>query len=80
MMRLVRRVFGIRQVIGRERALEIAKEECARRGWPWVEPINLEEGLFAYAIRTNAASRGGNVNIYVRCVDGRVSRAALAPY
>jgi hypothetical protein len=70
----------VRQVIGRERALEIAKDECSRRGWPWIEPVDFQEGLLEYAIRTNARNRGGNVNLRVRCADGRVSSAAFAPY
>jgi hypothetical protein len=78
--RVLRLLFGVHHVIGRERALAIARDECVRRDWPWIEPVDLQEGPFEYTIRTNALNRGGNVNLRVRCTDGRVSGAAFAPY
>jgi hypothetical protein len=77
---LVRSLLGIQQVVGRETAVAAAKEECLAHGWPWEEPIHVSEGLLEYRIMTNARMRGGNVNVRVRCRDGRVARSAFAAH
>lgn len=77
---LIRKMFRIRVVIGSSEAVLAAKRECAMRGWPWQEPVVIQEGLVEYRIMTNASSRGGNVNIAVDCRDGRIRFAALARY
>jgi len=80
MLRLLRRLVGIRQVIGQAAAIAAAREECIRRGWPWDEPIVVSEGLLVYSIWTNARSRGGNVSVRVRCNDGSILTSGMVPY
>jgi hypothetical protein len=36
--------------IDKEQARQIAQEECARRGWPWREPIYIRWGWFNYHV------------------------------
>ncbi len=65
--------------ISREEAVAIAREECAQRGWPWREPIRVEEGWRSYVVRTNTEMRGGNCMILVSTRTGEVIEARRAP-
>ncbi len=60
--------------------LQVARRECDARGWPWVEPIAINQGFWLVRIRTNCNSRGGNANIWLGVRDGRISRARFAPF
>lgn len=75
---LVRRTLGIVPVVSREEARELARAHALARGWPWLEPVLLGEGLTTIAFRTNASMRGGNVNVRVRWSDGAIASAAFA--
>jgi hypothetical protein len=61
-----------------ETALKAARSECERRGWPWEEPVRIEQGLSEYFIRTNLRSRGGNASIRIDANTGAVTRAFFA--
>jgi hypothetical protein len=78
MLPFLRRLLRLPPPILRDRALAIARAECDSRGWPWVDPIHVSQGPFAFHVMTNARSRGGNVNIHIRRSDGHVLRAAFA--
>lgn len=54
-------------------ALQLAKDECARRSLPWIEPVSMTGGLVQYHIMTNASKRGGNVNIAIWAWGSRVA-------
>jgi hypothetical protein len=66
-------------MVSRVEAIQIARAECALRGWPWLAPIEVHWGLFTITVITNAKSRGSNVRIRVRRRDGAVVSADLAP-
>jgi hypothetical protein len=63
--------------ISAQQAIDIARAESDARGWPWQEPVVVDEGLRGYRIWTNAQMRGGNVSIHVDGHSGRVSSARL---
>ena len=60
-------------------AMDIAREEARRRGWPWQEPFQVKcSPLFSrYSIMTSTASRGGNVLIEI---DGHTGAVLAARY
>jgi hypothetical protein len=58
-----------------EGAVDIARRECARRGWPWQEPIKVQHGFHEYLVMTNFKTRGGQVVIGVDYRTGDISRA-----
>jgi len=64
--------------ISQEDAISIALRECERRGWPWSEPVHIEEWLTAWHFRTNANMLGGNVMIAIDCRTGVVRKAGFA--
>ena len=79
MIRLLRRVLRISApTVTRADAIDIAKSECIRRGWPWREPVRFQEELTSYRITTNARFKGGNVNIVIDITTGNVKKAAYA--
>jgi hypothetical protein len=78
MFSFLRWCLGIRVLISRERALEIAKEHCLAQAWPWVEPVHIVLVVRNYEMMTNSGMRGGNVTIRVDCSTGAVTRAAHA--
>ena len=65
--------------VSKEEALQLAQAECSRRGWPWQEPVHVSEWFTAWYFMTNANYRGGNVNIAIDSISGRVRAAAFAP-
>ena len=65
-------------MVSRAEAIQIARAECALRGWPWLAPIEVHWGLFSLTVITNAKSRGCNARIRVRRRDGAVVSADLA--
>ena len=67
-------------MVSRAEAIQIARAECALRGWPWLAPIEVHWGLFSLTVITNAESRGCNARIRVRRRDGAVVSADLALY
>jgi hypothetical protein len=42
--------------ISREQAEQIARAECERQGWTWVDPVHVEEALAYWRSMTNASS------------------------
>jgi len=79
LMRLLRRVCFVRPAhVGREQALAIAKAECAKREWPWREPVHIREGVWAYHLMTNAHYKGGNVWMDISVHDGRMVCAGFS--
>lgn len=57
--------------VSSEEAVQIAKQECERRGLAWGEPIGVGEFLGYYSIRTHDDSFGDNVVVKVG-FDGKV--------
>lgn len=58
--RILRSVARVpRPVLSPSHALAIARAECERRGYPWVEPIHIADGLRDFLVRTDADSIGG---------------------
>jgi hypothetical protein len=76
---IARRLRGVSSQISRDEALARAAEECAKRGWRWVEPIHVSERLLYFRIWTNARSRGGNASIKISVEDGSVLSAHITP-
>lgn len=75
-VQIVRRILRI-PALSREEILEIARAECARREWPWQEPVHVSVGLREADVVTNANSLGANYVIVVDPRDGRVVSAAV---
>jgi hypothetical protein len=77
---LIRTILRVpKPAITSEYALEIAREECRKRGWPWVDPVVVTEELRSWRIWTNAEHLGGNVIIRINSLNGSVEHASLTP-
>jgi hypothetical protein len=68
----------------RERLLEVAKSVATERGWPWLEPVEVDlessmEGKRVWAVRTNCYVRGQNVKVVVSEPDFAVVSAGFLP-
>lgn len=75
-MRFLRRLQVVPPAgISRVEAEAIAREECARRGWPWQEPVHVGELVWEFHIMTNSRRKSGNANIWVHRRDGVVTGA-----
>jgi len=64
--------------ITKDDARRIAQEECARLGWPWLEPVYVRWGWFNYHI-WGGETRGGNLMMTIRKRDGKVLRVGMTP-
>ncbi len=67
----------INRMITKSQALEIARQECARRGWPWNDHTTVKWGLFSYFV-WGGGRKGGNLWIKVRKRDGSVMSATMS--
>ena len=80
MRRLLRRLLGIPEpTISRQQAVQIARRECERKGWPWEEPILVEETLRTFRVYTNQLECDGGVHIRVDAVSAEVVYAGRSP-
>lgn len=80
MKKLLRMILGQpAPQVSRFDALELARAECERRGWPWNEPVHLTEHLTRYTVWTNAEFRGANCVISIDSVSGEVLSAEVTP-
>ena len=68
-----------RRWLSREEVRLVAKQHCASKGWPWVEPVHVRCFLRTARVMTNASHRGGNVNVEVDRLTGEVKRSGFAP-
>ena len=59
----------------RQRAVNIAQDACAIKGWPWKDPVQVSERLFDWYIYTNSSSRGGNVAFTIDRKTGEIMRS-----
>jgi hypothetical protein len=64
--------------VSRDRALELARAECERRGWRWGAPVMIREWLLTRSVMTNAESIGGNATIWISSRSGVVGRVGFA--
>jgi hypothetical protein len=65
-------------MVTKERALEIAREECTRRGWPWNEQTSVKWGFFSYTV-WGGGRKGGNLCMKIRKRDGEIISATMTP-
>jgi hypothetical protein len=62
-------------VISKAEAIKIAKEECEKREWGWLEPIEVKQSRKTWKIRTNAEARGTIAAFSIDHQTGEVVRA-----
>jgi hypothetical protein len=65
-------------MITKKQALEIARQECARRGWSWDEPVSVKWGFFCYTV-WGGGRKGGNLCIRISKKTGEVVSAGVSP-
>lgn len=65
-------------MVTKEKALEIAREECTRRGWPWNEQTSVKWSFFSYTV-WGGGRKGGNLYIKIRKRDGQIISATMTP-
>jgi hypothetical protein len=70
---------GQERTVSRDDAVTLGRQECERRGWPWLEPVEVRETRRAWQILTNRKAIGCNASIAVEKRTGRVTQAAFAP-
>jgi len=64
--------------VTKDDAREIARQECERNGWPWIEPVSVNWGLFAYTV-WGRGRKGGNLYVRIRKKDGAILSSNMTP-
>ena len=64
--------------IDKQTALEIAKAECEKNGWPWPKQVSVKWGLTAYTV-WGGGRKGGNLCIRIRKMDGALLSSNVTP-
>ncbi|MCG3135115.1 MAG: hypothetical protein HMLKMBBP_02618 [Planctomycetes bacterium] len=62
--------------VSRERAVEIVRAECERRGIPWRQPVTVSGGLLCYSVFLGGGSRG-SMFVKVDKRDGRIRHVGI---
>jgi len=75
---------GAKAVVPTDRLLEIARGVATERGWPWLEPVEIDSESRSSAgvvwlVRTNCSKRGMNIRISIREPDFVVVSAHFLP-
>jgi hypothetical protein len=65
-------------MITRKQALQIARDECERRGWPWNEQAFVQWGIFAFTV-WGGGRKGCNLCVRVRKRDGAIVKSFMTP-
>lgn len=53
------------KAISKEEAISMAKIECEKQDWPWLEPVIAKSWFGDWVIITNSKSRGLNAKIII---------------
>jgi hypothetical protein len=69
-------------MITKEQALEIARQECIRRGWPFEERVRIETTRLwpfrkVWWVKTNLPSLGKYVGMYIDFKTGEVIKSGI---
>jgi hypothetical protein len=78
-MRDPRIMARLLRAIGRERAVEIARDAAIGAGYSWKEPIRIRRWFGHYEVWSNWKSRGGAVRVTVAARTGDVRGVWAAP-
>jgi hypothetical protein len=70
---------GREEGVSRDDAVTLSRQECERRGWPWLEPVEVRETRCAWQIFTNRKATGCNASFGVEKRTGKITQAAFAP-
>jgi hypothetical protein len=63
-----------RKSLSESELIALAKRECEQEGWPWLEPVHIQNRMFRWIILTNSLEAGGNVEIIVDKKSGAMVR------
>jgi hypothetical protein len=62
-----------------EELIEIAKKVCVEQGWPWAEPVQVQNRLFNWIIVTNYDKIGRNVRVTISKRSGNPVQWSFIP-
>lgn len=78
---LIDKVVGIwKPVLTKDKVRAIAKQECEKRGYPWLEPVSVHRRLTYFYVWTNAMNKGANIVIDINKFTGEVIRITHIRY
>ena len=67
------RIFPKLKHLSKDDLLELARRECEKEGWPWLEPVLIQDRMFRWIILTNGLVAGRNVQIGVSKKTGEIT-------
>lgn len=65
--------------ISKPDAIKIAKRECCKNNWPWLDPIKVKFRRQRWLVETNWRSRGANAKIEIDGNTGAIIDARYWP-
>jgi hypothetical protein len=68
-----------RKSITNEALIALAKRECEKEGWTWLEPVDVSEGVFNWTVITNSDSMGCNARVVISKRTGEVVKKSFTP-
>lgn len=75
-MKYLRKLLGnSKDEINEQRAIQIAKVECEKRNWTWIEPVKVLTRFSSWEVRTNSKGKGVSARIIIDRKSGKVKKA-----
>ena len=65
--------------VSQEEAIQVAFAESQRRGWPWLEPVDVDSVRGSWLVTSNVRMTGMNVLIRIDQQTGEITNAAFSP-
>ena len=72
-------LFGKFKTFTKEELLHIARGECSAHGWPWLEPVDVQDRIFTWIVYTNSERIGMNVEVHISKRTGKVVAGRFHP-
>ncbi len=71
-----RKLFGKSDaLVTEEQAVQIARAECEKQDWPWLEPVKVTSRFKNWLVRTNSMAIGASARIIISKKSGKVQQA-----
>lgn len=67
------------QPLTREEIIALAQAECDREGWPWLEPVVVQDHWSDWTVVTNYNMRGRNARIVIGKKTGQIVKKSFIP-
>ena len=79
MMFFGRNLGKSKSIVTKRQAVQIARAECKKQDWPWIEPVEISSKFGKWVVRTNSQAIGASARIIIDKQTGKIKKAGYLP-